>query len=79
MQQKKRVSNCEHVKNLLADVLILVFVPSSLNWNCVDLCASRALASWGCTGVGDVDHIKVLVYADGLEYLVVHHAAYVKN
>jgi hypothetical protein len=66
-------------KNLLTGVLMIIFILSASNWNCVDLCASGALASWGSAGVGSANHIHALVDADGLENLVVHHAAYIED
>ena len=66
-------------ENLLTGVLIIVFILTASDWNCIDLCASGALVSWGSAGVGSVNHVRTLVDVDSSENLVVHHTAYLED
>jgi len=66
-------------ENLLTNVLIIVFILAASDWNCIDLCASGALVSWGSARVGGVNNVQALVDADSSKNLAIHHAAYLED
>jgi hypothetical protein len=72
------LSNVEQ-ENLLIGVLVVILLLAASNRNGINLSAGGALSSWGGAGVGGVQHVQVLVYADSSEDLVIHHAADIEN